>query len=51
MGEEETNRKQKEKQKKQGAGPQSSYLDNLIASYDPYGSHGGGRKDHTVGLS
>ena len=37
MGEEEKNRKQK----KQGAGPQHSYLDQLVISYDLHGSYGG----------
>ena len=42
MGEEEKSRKQKEEQKKKkGADPQPSYLDHLVASYDPYGSYGG----------
>ena len=41
MGEEEKNRKQKEDQKKQGAGPQPSHLDHLVASYDPHGSYSG----------
>ena len=39
MGEEEKNGKQKEEQKKQEARPQPSYLDNLVASYDPHGSY------------
>ena len=35
-----TNRKQKKEQKKkQGAGPQLSYLDHSVSSYDPHGSY------------
>ena len=30
----------KKKRKKQGAGPQPSYLDHLFASYDVRGSYG-----------
>ena len=41
LGEEEKNRKRKEEQKKKhGAGPQPSYLDHSVASYDPHGSYG-----------
>ena len=41
MGEEEKNRKEgKNKRKKQGSGPQPSYLDS-VTSYDLHGSYGG----------
>ena len=40
-GEEEKYRKQKEEQKKETeSGPQPSYLDHSVDSYDPYGSYG-----------
>ena len=42
MVEEKKNKKQNEEQKKgQGAGSQHSYLDHLVASYDPHRSYDG----------
>ena len=41
MGEEEKKKKEKEEQKKQGVGPQPSYMDHLVASYNPHGSYSG----------
>ena len=29
------------RKEKQGAGPQPSYLDHIVGSYDPYESYGG----------
>ena len=40
--------RRKNKRKKQGAGPQPSYLDHLVVSYDPYGSYGGPTLKHPI---
>ena len=36
-----TENRMKNKRKKQGAGPQRSYLDHSVGSFDPHGSYGG----------
>ena len=47
IGDEEQNGKQKKnKNKETGSGSQPSYLNHLVASYDPHGSHTGNENNN-----